>query len=274
MRKKRKIFKSITAVLLACFVFDFEILYVNAGYNDGLSNATLVNDGTGEFYEDLDEVLWSLPEYVQDIITPFKITLVGDNTYIESHYKEYRYSSVVGITDFAAKEIYVEAYIDDSYEQLLGYGDTNYNYSRRFTQTIMVHEIGHVVDNAFGMASYDNDFGRIFYAEVYDFMDSDYFYDYEVGDKGGVYTSEEYFCTAFACYILRPDILLDTCPETYDYIKECESAYLSDHGYDSSGSLKKKKDDSLSKEEIVYNSLDKKISKIIHIFSRISVDLQ
>jgi len=272
MRKGKGIVKTIAALSLVSLIFNSEVLYADAGYKTDLSNAVMIDDGTGEFYDELDELLWSLPEYVQDTITPFTITIVGDDAYIEHRYEQYRYSSVVGLTDFDTFEIFVESYIDDSYADTLGGHYSNYEYSKRFSQTILLHEIGHVMDNAFGMASYNKDFGNIYYAEVYDFMDSEFFYTYEVGDKGGVYNSEEYFCTAYACYILRPDLLLETCPQTYDYIREQERAYLNTYGYDDSSALPQSNGKSKSEEEKVYTVVENKLSRLIFYFARLRVE--
>lgn len=267
--------KALAAVSLTTLVFNTAVLDVSAG-NDKytkLYNATLVTDGTGEFYSDLDDLLWSLPDYVQDIISPYTITLVGDSEYIETHYDDYQYSSVVGLTDFYAKKVYVEAYVDDIYQSLLGDGDSNYNYSKRFTETILIHEIGHIVDDAFGMVSKKSEFSSIYYDEVETFISTEYFRTYEINDTGGVCNAEEYFCTAFACYILSPETLSEVCPLTYEYIKTNEEKYLKNHGYNvNTGTLISTKDSKKSNDEMIYKNARRKIIAIKNILVSIGLE--
>lgn len=197
--------------------FDMTALKVNA--KGPVYNPTMVSDGTCSYYDQLYATLNSMPAYLRDLLTPYTIYVVGDPNYIENLY-ETGGATVSGITDPTYREIYVE-----SYAGLNGVDNSNY------AKVTLVHELGHVFDYSNGMVSTSGEFSGIYSSEVGSFKGTSFFNYNCYGNNGIVSGSMEYFCTAYACYLLSPNELKNSCPNTYNYIQTVEYNYCVNSGY-------------------------------------------
>lgn len=76
----------------------------------------------------------------------------------------------------------------------------------------ILHEVGHYVDHKCNDISLSDEFKVIHNAEVENFSER------FIAHENNYSTPDEYFAEAFKQYILNPNILIKTCPETYEFL--------------------------------------------------------
>lgn len=78
----------------------------------------------------------------------------------------------------------------------------------------VIHEMGHYIDYSFGFISSTDEFSSIFREEAEKFRSIHYTH------INNTCTELEYFAESYLVMITEPDILIEYCPKTYEFLKK------------------------------------------------------
>lgn len=86
----------------------------------------------------------------------------------------------------------------------------------------LVHEFGHYLDIKEDRVSQSDDFKALYDSE------KGYLYEVDNYNNNGISNSTEYFAECFEQYVMYPELLQETCPQTYEYIGNIVEKYKTD----------------------------------------------
>lgn len=196
------------------------VLDIPEDFMTNVHTVSLVQEDDGklvskaDIVSDIEIILGHLPCGVLDALKPYTI-LITEKDVVSVYHTLNPSEMFSNFNNFKAVVIY-DKHIICLDANNLSYRDSIY------------HEIGHVVDNSLGYISESSEFQGIYEREIESFRTNISEYPY-ARDKYGVpvreadwYTtindSTEYFAESFDAYFLFGDILMDSCPETYEYL--------------------------------------------------------
>lgn len=90
--------------------------------------------------------------------------------------------------------------------------------AREAAMTSIVHEMGHYVDFKSSWASSSTEFSAIYSEELQSFK------SIVSTHENNTSTSSEYFAEAYAISIEYPDLMMQYCPKTYEFVTRCGNA--------------------------------------------------
>ena len=194
------------------------------------------------FYEEMYSKIDNLPDCIEQIIieSGVKIVIVGVEGKLENMFG---YSSIKGIFTPKTNTIYVEGLVRDNvlenYRKKGVDGEllkdlNDYSLSQKISLDTLFHEIGHIVDKFFGNVSKTNTFRKIYNEEKSSYKKTTEFRLENRKVEANIKTDQEYFASAFACYILYPEDLKEYANQTYNYINKLIEEYEKNNKIESS----------------------------------------
>lgn len=134
-----------------------------------------------------------IPQNVVSFLTANGVHIYITDTNLANRFFAGQYSSVMGCTVYAEKNIYIE--------------DRN-----SAVKSSIIHEIGHMIDYLCGWASSSEEFQNCYISEKDSFV--------EVGKRDNNNTSStiEYFAEVWNQIVLHPDTCQASAPRSYEYV--------------------------------------------------------
>ena len=212
---------------LALLLFTGSPMKTEAYAEDTDVSFNITTIGEPMYYDSLYAMLDNLPEGIKQYLidNELKVVVMEDANGAEKQYERangYTYGGIAGFLWPKLRTIYVESTDDVSYfkkypEISEGYEEDEFNYI--VSSDTLIHELGHFFDYTMDFElSHSIEFCDIYYAEAEDFTNTT---EYKVDNLdvfANISIPEEYFATAYACYVKYPQELAEICPRTYEYI--------------------------------------------------------
>lgn len=185
---KRRALMLLLAVILGYGSFD-----VIASHRHARLNYTLEGNVPAELCAYMDAYMAAIPPEAARLLADggWRIVLTGEDLATRFGYD---YDTIAGVTVESARTIFVAA-------------------SETRIRRALLHEIGHALGVMLGDPDASADFLRIYETERTTFDQQ------EKIDDHCISTAHEYFAEAYRHYVLYPDILLKSAPQTYAYFQ-------------------------------------------------------
>ena len=131
-------------------------------------------------------------------------------------------SELVGITIPEILTCFVEGSSHHNYYNNLSKNISNLSekeFNKLLIKTVLVHEIGHVIDCYDSYEITNSDEFKNIYEQEIEFFKNTTMYNINLDQwETFIKDENEYFATILACYVFYPEELLDYCPLSYNYI--------------------------------------------------------
>lgn len=185
---KRRALTLLLAVILGYGSFD-----VIASHFPARLNYTLEGSVPAELRAYMDTYMAAIPPGAAQLLASGGWRIVLTSEELATRFG-YDYDTIAGVTVESTRTIFVSA-------------------SEVRIRRALLHEIGHALGIMLGDPDASPEFQRIYEAECKTFDQQ------EKIDDHCVSTAHEYFAEAYRHYVLYPDILLQSAPQTYAYFQ-------------------------------------------------------
>ena len=182
------------------------------------------------FFDDIYNMLSTLPDGIKKYLLLNNLNIIllenpyGADLCWQNIYGQFYDTPIRGFTNVDGDNttIYAEGSMHPGYYET--YYDISKNYTKkefncRMAKDTLFHELGHFFDSKTNFELSNSDtFNRFYDLEVNMFLNTSLYKIDNLGIYGNVSNVQEYFASAYSCYISYPEELNEYCPLTYEYI--------------------------------------------------------